>query len=299
MVSLENTWQRVFSYSAFTFLANHAPSLSSVIYFFWVLLFGQFFYGVACSVPTATEKDGKMNLSGVRALMKLDDGAFYEVKDRDQGKNNYGFKTYPTLWHKRTQHGSSLHALAESGRMYTLRFNSWTLQQELVKVRLYKSGQVFREVVKTVGYFVVFLWFESIVQLELQGSALELGKAMSPTHDVDMEMAASLLLSVLMTSYNLFVVCKRFTSQTRACLSADVKDDKEEQAKYNERVKMYCRILIPIFVVVALLFCCFLMHAIFKTVMVSFYCDCGWNMKLNPFDGCVKPESTSGACFVA
>jgi len=298
MGSLENAWQRVFSKCAFKFLANHVPSLSIVVVLLWLLLFSQFFYGVVSSVPTTTETNGKMNLSGVRALMNWDNGAFYEVKDRDQGGKDFGFKTYPTVLHKRTQHGSSLHALAESGRMYTLRFNSWSLQQELVKLKLYKSGQVYREVVETVGYFVVFMWCESIVQLELQGSALELGKAMSPTHDVDMEMAASLLLSVLMTSYNLYVACRRFTSQTRACLSADVEDRVVEQAKYNKRVKIYCYILIPIFVMVALFFGCCLLHAVMKTVMVSFYCDCGWNVRLNPFNGCVKPESTSGACFI-
>ena len=231
--SLDNSWRRVFSGIAFTFLANHVPSLLSVVVLLWLLLLGQFFYGVACSVPTATHKNEKMNLSGVRALMNLDDAAFYEVKDRDQGGRDFGFKTYPTLLLKRTQHGSSFHALAELGRMYTLRLNSWSLQQELVNQQLYKSGQVFREVVKTVGYFFVFMWCASNAQLELQRSALELGKAMSPTHDVDMEMAASLLLSVPMAPYNHFVVCRKFMSQTRACLSANVDDREEKQAKSN------------------------------------------------------------------
>ena len=86
----------------------------------------------------------RKDLSGLKALMGLDDGALYEEKDRDQGGRRFGFRTYPTLMYPRTQHGSALHALAESGRMYTLQCNTWSVHQKTVTLRLWKSGQVYR-----------------------------------------------------------------------------------------------------------------------------------------------------------
>ena len=70
------------------------------------------------------------------------------------------------------------------------------------------------------------MWFESIVQLELQGSALELGKAIS--QKLDKEMAFSLLLSLMMAFYNHYTVCGRFWAKMRACMDARVDDDREE-----------------------------------------------------------------------
>jgi len=288
MRKIDEIWDVVFSKSLFLTLASIMPSFSNVVTLLWLLLFGQFVYGVAGSVPLKTSLDGECSLSGVWSLLGLGNEDLYEVKDRDLGGGKkFGFKTYSTLLHQRTQHGNALAALAESGRMYGIRFNLWSLQQKLVQLRLYKSGQVYREVKKTLGFFVVFMWFESIVQLELQGSALELGKAMSPEHHLDYEMVLSLTLSVLMASYNHCIVCVKFYRQTQACLAADEEDENAESTAYNKKVKVYCRRLRPIFAVVALAFAVCLVHAITKLFMVSFYCECGWNVRWNPMDGCV------------
>ena len=64
--------------------------------------------------------------------------------------------------------------------------------------------------------------------MELQGSALELGKAQSPTHEVDKETVASLVISLIMASYNFLALCETFWSQVRACLGADVDVPNEE-----------------------------------------------------------------------
>jgi len=84
-----------------------------------------------------------------------------------------------------------------------------------------------------------------------------------------------------------------------ACWDAEVDDRVKELREYNKRVKIYCCIVISIFVILALSFALLVLHALVKTVMVSFYCDCGWNLRLNPFDGCVPPQSGTGTCFVA
>ena len=176
-------------------------------------------------MPTATGRDERADLSGLKALIGWDDGAFYEVKNRDQGGRAFGSKTYSTLMHARTEHGGPLHALAESGRMYTLQCNTRSVHQKTVNLRLWKCGPIFRQVLNTA---------ENMLQLELQGSALELGKAVSPTHEVDKETVASLFLSLIMASYNLLIFCKTFGSQARACWCADVddRDYKEEKVKY-------------------------------------------------------------------
>ena len=139
MTAIGHAWEDVFSKSVFRFLAKHVAIFASVVIQRWFFLFGQFWYALACSVPTATELGERMNLSGLKALMGLDDGAFYEVKGRDQGGRAFGIKTYPTL---------KYHALAESGRMYTLQCNTWSVHQKTASLRLWKSRQVFREVLK-------------------------------------------------------------------------------------------------------------------------------------------------------
>ena len=271
MASIEHAWEEVFSKSVLTFLASHIPTFASVVLVLRFFLFGQFWSALARSEPTARGCCERANLSGLKAPHGLDDGTFYEVKDRDQGGRDFGFKTYPTLMYARTQHGSALHALAESGRMYTLQCNTWRAHQKWENLRLWKSGQIFREVLKTVFRFVLFMWFESILQLELQGSALELGKAVFPTHEVYKEAVASLLLSVI------------------------VDDRVAKQTSDNKTVKIYCYFVMPISVILAICFALLVLHALVKTVIG----DCGWNLRLNSFDGCVPPQSRNGTCFVA
>ena len=275
MASIEHAWEEVFSKSVLTFLASHIPTFPSVVLVLRFFLFGQFWSALARSVPTARGCCERANLSGLKAPHGLDDGTFYEVKDRDQGGRDFGFKTYPTLVYARTQHGSALHALAESGRMYTLQCNTWRVHQKWENLRLWKSGQIFREVLKTVFRFVLFMWFESILQLELQGSALGLGKAVFPTHEVYKEAVASLLLSVI------------------------VDDRVAKQTSDNKTVKVYCYFVMPISVILAICFALLVLHALVTTVMMSFHCDCGWNLRLTPSDGCVPPQSRTGTCFVA
>ena len=170
MNHIEDAWEAVFSKTVSRFVAE-PPRFLFVVCVFWFLLFGQFFHGVVSSVLTATDGDEPKNLGGVRQLLGLEDGDLYEVKDRHQGGRAFGFKTYPTMLHP----------------------NAWSLQRELAQLHLYKSGHLFKEVLRTLAFFLVFMWFESIVQLELQGSALELGKALS--QKLDKEMALSLLLT--------------------------------------------------------------------------------------------------------
>ena len=104
--------------------------------------------------------------------------------------------------------------------------------------------------------------------MELHGSALELGKALS--QKLDKEMVLSLLLTLMMATYNHYIVCGRFWAQTRACMDADVDDPSEECRKYNRRVKIYCKILRALFVLLAVVFGLWLVHARMKTFMVSF-----------------------------
>merc|ERR1712136_183622 len=75
--------------------------------------------------------------------------------------------------------------------------------------------------------------------------------------------------------------CVTFRSQVPACWDAEVDDRVKELREYNKRVKIYCCIVISIFVILALSFALLVLHALVKTVMVSFYCDCGWNLRLN------------------
>ena len=289
MTHIEDASETVFTKTVFRFFAE-PPRFLTVVFVSWCLVFGQFFYAVASSVPLATHADEPKNLSGVRQLLGLQDGDLYEVKDRDLGAKNFGFKIYPTILHPRTQHGGALQALAESARMYTIRYNEWSLQRKLAQLHLYKSGQLFKEVRRTLAFFIVFMCSESFVQLELQGYALELGKASS--QKLDKEIALSLLLSLMMTSYNYYIVLVRFWNQTRACMDADEDDLNEKVRKYNRRVKTYCKILRPLFFIVASMFGCLLLLSMVKTLIVSFVCECGWNFWIFTKDGCfLRPQN--------
>jgi len=100
----------------------------------------------------------------------------------------------------------------------------------------------------------------------------------------------------MMAFYNHYAVCGRFWAQTRACMDADVEEPGRPDAEaYNRRVKIYCQILRPGFVIVAVVFALCLLHAVMKTFMVSFVCDCGWNIRINPVDGCISRRQ-NGTC---
>lgn len=219
---------------------------------------------------------------------------FYEVRDRDMGGRNFGFFTYSTTLHQRTQHNASLMALAESARMYTIRFNGWSCKQCLVDLKLYKSGQVYNDVSRTLWYFVVFLLLENIIQIELQGTALEVGKALTEEHKVDKEILFSLVMSFTMAAYNLYYTSTKMWCQSIACYKADTHDNDEGCQRFNERVtKVHLPITAVIFVAAVTLYVVLLLHAVLKTIMVAHYCDCGWNFQfsLDPLSGCVECQA--------
>jgi len=290
MESIEDFWQRVWSRSLWSLLFGlEPPELLHLVVGLWALMFSQFFYGIVSSVPRTTRDPQDVgplcgDPSGLRVL--LTDSAFYAVRDRDLGGR---FVTYPTLLHRRTQHGAALLALAESARMYTVCYSGWSHKQHLVNMGLYKSGQVFNDIVRTLLYFVVFMWFESLIQIELQGTALEVGKSLSNDRTVDVQMLVSVLLSVIVALYNLYVACDKMWSQSRACLQAETRDERQISENYNVRAKTYCKLSIVFFVVLVSGFTCFLAHAIVKVAMVVLVCDCGWNLGV----GCVE---FGGAC---
>ena len=79
--------------------------------------------------------------------------------------------------------------------MYTIPFNGWSCKQCLVDLKLCKSGQVYNDVSRTLWYFVVFLLLEKIIQIELQSTALGVGKATTEEHKVDKEILFSLVMA--------------------------------------------------------------------------------------------------------
>ena len=160
---------------------------------------------------------------------------------------------------------------------------SWPTLYRRLRASFWNSGWIFREVLKTLFRFVLFMWFESILQLELRGSALELGKAVSKRW-----------------RRNFLTLCKTLWSQVRACLGVHVDERIADFFLYDDpRANIKSHIVMPIFVILVICFALVLLHALVKTVMVSFYCDCKWNLRLDPFDGCVPPQSRNGTCFVA
>jgi len=296
--NIETYWQNLWKSS---FLTRHTgispPAFSTLLLIIWALVFGQFLYGVLSGVPVS---DGKregwkgFNLKGVKALFWSGNRDFYEVRDRDMGGRNFGFFTYSTTLHQRTQHNASLMALAESARMYTIRFNGWSCKQRLVDLKLYKSGQVYNDVTRTLGYFVVFLLLENIIQIELQSTALEVGKALTEEHKVDKEILFSLAMGFTMAAYNLYCTSTKMWCQSIACYKADTHEQDAVAQAYNEKVK---KVRLPIsvvfFVAAVTLYVVLLLHAVLKTIMVAHYCDCGWNFQfsLDQLSGCVECQA--------
>jgi len=297
---IELYWSHVWKKS---FWHIEPPKIASTLVVVWVLLFSQLIYALLSSVPVSTKvvrnwRFPGASADGLKALLGL--GApsnFYEIRDRDLGGRKYGFHTYSTVLHTRTQHSASLMALAEAARMYTLRFNGWSYKKSFVERNLYKSGQVYKDVMTTVFYFCFFLLFENLVQLELQSTALEVGVAMTPEHKVDKQIVLSLALSFINAAYNLYSSCTRMWSQARACRTAPTKDRNAASQGYNERAKKwYLPITVVVFVFLVLVYSGFLAHALAKTIMVSCVCKCGWNMQFDFTSGCVGEIST-GTCL--
>lgn len=294
---IELYWSHVWKKS---FWHIEPPKFQSTLVVVWVLLFFQLIYALLSSVPVSTEVDSNRrwpSADGLKALLGL--GApskFYEIRDRDLGGKKYGFYTYPTVLHPRTQHSASLMALAEAARMYTLRFNGWSYKNSFVERNLYKSGQVYKDVKTTVFYFCYFLLFENLVQLELQSTALEVGVAMTPEHKVDKQIVLSLALSFINAVYNLYSTCSKMWSQARACRIAPTDERNPACQRYNERAKKwYLPITVFVFVILVVVYAGFLAHALAKTIMVSRVCNCGWNVPFDFTSGCVG-ELSAGTC---
>jgi len=295
---IEHYWRNVWKKSS---LNIEPPQFTTVLVTVWLLLFSQLIYGLLGSVPVSTKVKKKgwrcASLDGLKALLWLDPKSdFYKIRDRDLGGSTHGFYTYSTILHGETQHNASLMALAEAARMYTLRFNSWSYKKRLVEQRKYKSGQVYNDMLSTLCYFLFFLMFENIVQLELQASAMEIGKAMKEPHTLDKEIQFSLALSFTMAVYNLCSTCSKMKDQAIACHKAatDHRDNVRE-AFYKRAKKYYLPITVVVFVVLVLLYVISLLHAFAKTIMVSFVCECGWNFHLTK-SGCVSFEPNTTDC---
>merc|ERR1711916_103585 len=94
--------------------------------------------------------------------------------------------------------------------------------------------------------------FENIVQLELQASTLEIGKAMKEPHTLDKEIQFSLALSFTMAVYNLYSTCKKMKDQAIACHKASTDKSVNSSEEYNKRAKKF---FLPIIVVVSLCWC--------------------------------------------
>jgi hypothetical protein len=279
--NIEEFWQSVWE-RAFLYEYVRIPQFAHCLIFVWFALFGQIIYALMASVPVSVEGK-KARLAVVKSLLWLDsDLKIYDIRDRDLGGKDYGFYTYSTMLHGRTQHNVSLMALADAARMYTLRFNGWFYKQKLVRQKLYKSGQLYNEVWGTLLYFLFFLMFENIIQLELQSTALEIGIAMNPHHRVDWEIALSLALSFTMAVYNVYSTSRRMWSQVWACWTAETTDSNEKCQRHNERVQRYGLPIVAVaFVALVFLYLILLVHAFMKTLMVSSRCSCGWNFHID------------------
>jgi len=296
---IEHYWRNVWKKSS---LNMDPPRFASVLVSVWLLLFSQFIYALLGSVPVSTHVTPHgwrcASLDGLKALLCFDpESDFYKIRDRDLGDGiTHGFYAYNTILHRCTEHNASLMTLASAARMYALRFNSWTYKKRLVESGRYKSGQVYNDISSSLCYFLFFLMFENIVQLELQASTLEIGKAMKEPHTLDKEIQFSLALSFTMAVYNLYSTCSKMKDQAIACHKASTDKSVNSSEEFNKRAKkFFLPITVVVFFVLVLLYVILLLHAFGKTIMVSFVCACGWNFKLTK-SGCVSFEPNTTDC---
>ena len=286
---IEHFWHRVWETSLWHIAP---PKFSRCVLLVWVVLFGQVFYSMVCYLSVRERRC--TSAAGLKALFGT--GPFYEVRDR--GMIRTVFHTYSTLWMRSTQHGSVLMTLAESARMYTICSDTWSEKEEMVKRGLRMSSHVYEDILASITSFLLYRLFENIAQIELQSTALEFGRAMTEGHNVDTETLISLALSFFMAVVNLHSACSKMLRQVRSCLNARISDPQIGECVritgiegYNWRAqKCYLPIAVVVFSLLVLAYATLLLHAFVKTVMVVFYCPCGWNITfhLDMREGCVR-----------
>merc|ERR1712136_729300 len=143
------------------------------------------------------------------------------------------------------------------------------------------------DIKRTVMFLMAFILNESVLQVQLQGSTLEIEKALSG--EVDTHLTFSLCLGIFTAWYNLLVKCSQYYMQVRSCLTAT---GKEVNAELNEKAKFKARASVVIFTGLMAVTTLTLLHATVKVCMVTFRCDCGWNLSFTS-SGCLAARGST------
>jgi len=287
MRAIQGQWETIWTHSLFS---GHFLPFETCVLLMYLLLFGQFLYSLSCSVPLRTDgnPEGSVTLEGLRELL-WQRSDFFDVMDRDleRGRRTHGVQRYQTLLDSRTHHQEALEAVAESSRMFSVLFKAWPYKKSLLRLHQYESRHVWIDIKRTVMFLMVFILNESVLQVQLQGSTLEIEKALSG--EVDTHLTFSLCLGIFTAWYNLLVKCSQYYMQVRSCLTAT---GKEVNAELNEKAKFKARASVVIFTGLMAVTTLTLLHATVKVYMVTFQCDCGWNLSFTS-SGCVAARGST------
>ena len=170
--------------------------------------------------------------------------------------------------------------------MLSVGFKAWTYKKSLFELRHYESRHAWIDVKKTVILWIVFVLNESVLQVQVQGSTLEIEKALSGR--VDVHLAFSLCFGIMMAWYNFIVKCLQYCLEVRSCLTATVEAD----ADLNKEARWKVRASIGFFTCLVVVTGFLLFHGTVKVYMVTLQCDCGWNLG----SGCVPRGNESTGC---
>jgi len=257
------------------------------------LMFTQLAYALSSSIPLPKW------LCEALSRRRRDD---YDLllKDRDfEGR----FLTYTVLANDQQHHDDALVALAESGRMASVRFQAWSYVKVGAEHQRYFAGQLMSELNRSLLRCVIFTIFESTLQMNLQCTYVAIVGRMSGGQ-TDWQVVVSVSLSIFVAAVNFLLMWWQIQEQYESIANAPIHGGEGEEnlrrMRFDIDAKRKANVRRKVFNAVVIIFVLIIMYCSFKLVMVTTVCKQGWNLKLESYDwGCVAASNATNTTNTA
>jgi hypothetical protein len=216
----------------------------------------------------------------------------FKVQDRELHKKGR-FVTYRSWMNEKTHCGDTLSALSYAGRLTSDQFFSSAGNAILIGKGAFTSGQVWSFMMQQILYSLVFQMLVLVLQVEIQGSAIEVVKGLDPHHRPDVQLTVGVCLNVVVGLSKIIPTVNhiRFLASQVSCAAVEHEYTLPEQKEFNEQCKSRVPLVVAVWGLCVVLFALSMVHGITKFVMVTFVCKNGWNFRWPLREGCVPHAS--------
>lgn len=277
---ITKVWTYVWSHSIFSYSPMNFSEMCKCV---WLLMLLQPLYAfLYCPSEAKLFKH----------LVNMDErNETFKVQDRELNKGR--FSTYRSWMNEKTHCGETLSALSYAGRLTSDQFFSSQGNEFLCEKGAFTSGQVYCFMKQQILYSLVFQMLVLVLQVEIQGSAIEVVKGLDHLHRPDVQLTVGVCLNVVVGLSKIVPTVNhiRFLASQVSIAVVEHEDTTEEQKAFNKRCQTRTPLVIAVWGLCVVLFAVSMVHGITKFVMVTFVCKNGWNVRWSLREGCVPHAS--------